>query len=63
VAYLLKNFLDPHLIKLIGNQFQVRSIEEYGQFLSLPTNVATLEEQSRKLQRALEFRSDKESNG
>jgi hypothetical protein len=53
VAYLLKDFVEPHLIRLISNPFKVRSLEEYGELLTLPTDLATLEERRRKMQRAI----------
>ena len=52
-AYLIKSFVDPHLLKLISNPFKIRILEEYGEFLALPTNVATLEQRRRKLSQAL----------
>jgi hypothetical protein len=53
VTYLVKSVVDPHLVRLILNPFKVRSLEEYGQFLSLPVDEGALEEQRRRLGRAL----------
>ena len=55
VAYLMKSFLDPHLVKLIINEFDVRSLEEYGRFLSLPSDLATLENLQKKVKLALKM--------
>lgn len=55
VAYMIKYFVDPHLVRLISNPFKLKSIEEYGEFLSLPTDVATLEQRQRKLKQALRW--------
>jgi hypothetical protein len=52
-AYLIKSFVDPHLVKLLVNEFEVRSLKEYGKVLALPTSVTTLEEGSRRLARAI----------
>jgi hypothetical protein len=53
VAYLIKLFVDPHLKRLIANPFKIGSLEEYGKFLALPTDVKALEQQQRNLGRAL----------
>jgi hypothetical protein len=55
IAYLIKFFVDPHIIKLIANKFRIRSIEEYGQLLDLPADVDMLEERQQLLLRALRF--------
>src|SRR5207249_1972975 len=55
VAYLIKSIVDPHLVKLIQNEFGVGSLKEYGDFLALPTDLDTLEERHRTLARAIEF--------
>ena len=54
IAYLLKSVVDPHLLRLILNPFKVHNLEEYGQFLALPTDEGTLQLQRRKLGRALQ---------
>lgn len=41
-CYTLKSFVDGHLVELIYNNFNVNSIAEYGQFLSLPHNADRL---------------------
>ncbi len=55
VTYMVKFFVDPHLIRLLSNPFKLKSIEEYGEFLSLPTNPDTIEQQQRKLRQALRW--------
>lgn len=53
IAYLIKSFIDPHLLYLINNPFEIRRLSEYGQFLALPTEIALLEEKKRRLSRAI----------
>ena len=62
VAYLIKSLVDPHLVKLIQNPFDVTSLKDYGEFLALPTDLSTLEERHRKLTRAVEFISGPKEN-
>lgn len=56
VAYLVKSFVDPHLLRLIRNDFRVESLREYGEFLSLPRQVAILEKRTRLVARATRVR-------
>jgi hypothetical protein len=53
IAYLVKSFVDPHLLSLIRNDFDVQSLQEYGEFLGLPRDVAILEKRQRHLKQAL----------
>lgn len=53
VAYLIKSFVDPHLVRLIRNDFGVSNVEEYGQHLSLPTDVKVLERDKQWIEKAL----------
>ena len=53
VAYLVKYFVDPHLVWLIRNELHLQSLKEYGEFLSLPGDVPTLEKRQRRLNQAL----------
>lgn len=53
IAYVVKFFLEPHLIRLIGNDFRINSLEQYARFLSLPTNVDELKTQHSRLRRAI----------
>lgn len=41
--YLVKGFIDVHLLRLIRNSFNASSIDEYAQHLTLPTNLETLQ--------------------
>ena len=41
-VYMIKSFVDPHLLRLIRNDFRVESIKEYGSFLSGPTDLQRL---------------------
>jgi len=52
-AYLIKSFVDPHLVRLIRNDFGVTSLEEYGQLLSLPTDVKILKRDKLWIAKAL----------
>jgi hypothetical protein len=53
VAYLVKSFVDPHLARLLSNRVGVRSLEEYGEYLAMPTDVSALQQQRRMIVRAL----------
>ncbi len=59
VGYMVKSFVDPHLLRLIQNDFEVESLEEYGEFLSLPTNLSDLKARRRKLDTAIQLRDKK----
>jgi len=59
VLYLMKSFVDNHLIRLIRNDFHVESLEEYGQVLSQPTDLATLEKNKKRAEQALRFLSQR----
>ena len=56
IVFMIKSFVEPHLLRLIRNDFRVRSLQEYGKFLSLPTNVDSLETRWRQLGQALRTR-------
>lgn len=53
IAYLMKSFIDHHLLILISNTLGVRTLEEYGKFLSLPPDTGALLEEKRKLAKAI----------
>ncbi|MHB1426889.1 MAG: hypothetical protein ACYC3I_27345 [Gemmataceae bacterium] len=53
VAYLIKSFIDPHLLRLIKNPFKIRNLREYGQVLDLSTDVSVLKAQKRMLSQAI----------
>jgi hypothetical protein len=55
VAYLIKSLVDPHLVNLIQNPFDVTSLKDYAEFLALPADLTTLKERHRQLARAIEF--------
>ncbi|MCH7685224.1 MAG: hypothetical protein IH899_00835 [Planctomycetes bacterium] len=61
-AYMVKSFIDPHLVRLISNEFEVDSIAEYGKFLALPTNISTLEKHRDQIKRAIHIRKPRESS-
>jgi hypothetical protein len=54
-AYLLKAFVEPHLVALIRNDFGIACLEEYGQHLSLPSDLNTLERDRKRIARALQI--------
>jgi hypothetical protein len=43
ITYRIKSFVDPHIGRLLNNTFQVKTMQEYGEFLGYPTNIETLE--------------------
>jgi hypothetical protein len=64
VAYIIKGCVDQHLLRLIENSYQVASLDEYAEVLSLSRNKATLEKQLRHRERALKvFKDDSETAG
>jgi hypothetical protein len=60
IVVMAKGFIEEHLLRLIRNDFNVESFEEYGRFLSLPTNVDILKRRREHLDRAIEIREKKE---
>jgi hypothetical protein len=52
-VYLIKSFVDPHLLYLLRNDFAVTSLEEYGAHLSLPAEPEVLEKQRKQRSHAL----------
>jgi len=53
VVYLIKGFVDPHLLRLIRNDFQVESLQEYGDQLRLPTDLKELRRRHRLVSQAI----------
>ena len=51
--YLIKSFVDPHLLYLLRNDVAVGALEEYGAHLSLPIEPEVLEKQRRQRSHAL----------
>ena len=58
-SYMVKSFVDPHLLSLIRNDFGVDSLEEYGEFLSLPTTVSVLKARRQMLDTAINIQDMK----
>lgn len=52
-AYLIKSFVEPHLLRLMRNHLGVRTLAEYAEYLALPTDVSLLESRRRRYTRAL----------
>jgi hypothetical protein len=53
IAYEMKSYIDPHLLKLIKNVFKVDSLEEYGRILAMPSDVNVLKQQRAQYTRVL----------
>lgn len=56
-VHMIKSFVEPHLIRLVKNDFEVNSIQEYGAFLALPSDPDTLKKQKQRYSRAIKVRS------
>ncbi len=54
-AYLTKAFVDAHLLRLIRNDFCISNLEEYAQYLSLPTNIGALNQERKRIEKALQI--------
>lgn len=52
-TYLIKEFVDAHLIRLIRNSFDAKSVEDYAQHLTLPSDVETLRSKKQLLEKAI----------
>ncbi len=61
IAYLVKLFVDAHLIRLIRNDFNVKDLEEYAAYLDLPSNTETLREKHQRLTRVLRMQQPHEA--
>jgi hypothetical protein len=44
IAFRIKSYVDPHLVRLMNNTFKVQSLQEYGDFLAYPTDLKALEQ-------------------
>lgn len=55
VVYMIKSFVEPHLLRLIRNDFGVKNLLEYSELLSLPTDAETLRKRQRHVRRALKM--------
>ncbi len=56
IAYLVKDFVDPHLARLIRNDFGIASLEEYGEHLAVSTDQAEVNRQYQKLRSVMRVR-------
>ncbi|UCD75293.1 MAG: hypothetical protein JSV91_16100 [Phycisphaerales bacterium] len=54
IAYITKDLVEPHLIALLRNDYDISSLQEYGEFLSLPTSSDVLERRIRHYRRAVQ---------
>ena len=55
VAYLVKSYLDPHLLRLISNPFRVENLTEYAEYLALPFEKEKLQKRYRSAMKAMQF--------
>ena len=55
VAYLVKSFVDPHLIRLLANPFGANSIKEHASCFSFPVELAALKRKRAAIPRAIAF--------
>jgi hypothetical protein len=53
LVYLIKSFIDPHLLYLVRNDFGVATLEEYAAHLALPADPKVLDRQRKQRSRAL----------
>ena len=53
---LLKMFVDDHLASLLRNDFRVNSIQEYGEYLSLPHPMEGLKRHQNRINNAIRVR-------
>lgn len=56
VAWFTKALIDPHLLRLLNNDFQCSSIQEYSQVLSLPWSKRALQRTRDSATRAIKIR-------
>ncbi|WP_254512801.1 hypothetical protein [Anatilimnocola floriformis] len=52
VLYMIKEFIDPHLYRLLRNSFNVSSLHDYGEFLSLPADHDGITKRKRQTDKA-----------
>jgi hypothetical protein len=57
IAYLIKSFVDPHLMRLLNNPFGSNSLAEYASCLSLPTEIDALKRKRIALTKAIALAS------
>lgn len=58
-AFLVESFVDPHLLRLVRNDFGISSLEEYGQHLSLPSDLPTLKREMKWIGKAIRIIRDR----
>jgi hypothetical protein len=61
IPHRIKAIVDPHLVRLLNNTFQVASLQDYGEFLAYPTEVEKLEKMRRTVGRALRAAREEET--
>lgn len=58
-AYLVKRFVEPHIIHLLRNDFRITRLDEYGQRLALPTDASLLRRERARLDSAIKLIENK----
>ena len=53
--YPVKSFVDPHLLRLLRDDFGVKSLEEYGRHLALSADLGRLKRQRQRVNVAIRF--------
>jgi hypothetical protein len=53
IVYMIKAYLEPHLVALLRNDFAVSSFAEFIEFLNMPTDASLLVRRHRQLGRIL----------
>jgi hypothetical protein len=56
IAFLIKFFVDPHLCRLIRNDFRIGGFDEYARQLASPADVGALEDLHDRVGRLLRMR-------
>ena len=59
----VKAFVDPHLFRLIRNDLDVESIQDYGRCLAISPSINTLCEEKRWRDRAIRVQKKLSENG
>jgi hypothetical protein len=59
---MIKSFVEPHILRLIRNDFNVATLREYGEFLCLPKDASTLKARRAQLQRVITMNKKKPSD-
>lgn len=61
ISELAKMLIEPHLLSLIRNDFNVNRIEHYAEYLALPLDIDEMKKKRRLLSRGIRFRKNQMS--